>query len=110
MGAGAGAVGVVGGIEPLLPLALRHLPELRRITPPERAAGDDEIGRVSGGGDVLRGDARRIESGRGVAVEVEDACGQIGEEVGGVLVDEGALPVHAAVEELRERLYRAAHL
>ncbi len=111
VGAGARAVGVVGRVEPLLPLALRHFPELGPVARPQRRGGAvDDVGRIAGRADVLRGGAVRIESARGVVGEVEHASRQVGQQVRGMRVDEGAFPVDAAVEQLRRGLHRAAHL
>src|SRR5467141_2243934 len=45
--AGAGAVGVVGRVEPFLPLALGHFPEAVRVVGPHRAGGArDDVRRI----------------------------------------------------------------
>ncbi len=111
VGTGARAVGVVRRIEPLLPLALRHFPELRPVAGPKGSLGaGDDVWRVAGGADVLRGGAVGVEAGGRVVVVVEDRGRQVGEQVGRVLVDEGAFPVDAAVEQLGRGLDGAAHL
>src|SRR5262249_51696444 len=107
---GNNPVGVVGWIEPLLPLALRHLPELRVVITPKRCRARYDVGRIARGLDVQGRGARGVEARGGVIWEIQDRRWQVGEEVRRVLVNERAFPVDAAIEELWCDLDGAAHL
>src|SRR5215469_2710021 len=54
---GAGTVGVIGGIQALLPLALRHFPEAQVVALPERERLGNDVRRIAGSEDVLGGGA-----------------------------------------------------
>ncbi len=72
--------------------------------------GPSAVGRVARGLDVLRGQAARIEARGQVGRPVRDRGRQVDEDVRAARIDERALPVDAAVEQIGRLLHRAPDL
>src|SRR5271157_103266 len=113
-------IGLIGRVEPLLPLTRGHLPEGSPVVQPQRSCyvpcsvAKDDVGRITSLPDMLCSLTGGVERSwpkiSGIGEKVRDGGRETDQNVGPVGIDKGAFPIHAAVEQVGSFLDRAPNL
>src|SRR5271157_3964394 len=113
-------IGLIGRIEPLLPLTRGHLPEGSPVVEPQRSGhvpgsiAKDDVGRIASVQDILCSLTVGVERSwpkiSCIGQKVRDGGWETDQNVGPGGINKGAFPIHAAVEQVGSLLDRPTNL
>src|SRR5271165_1569037 len=113
-------IGLIGRVEPFLPLTRGHLPEGSPVVQPQRSCylpcsvAKDDVGRITSVQDILCSLTVGVERSwpkiSGIGQKVRDGGRETDQNVGPFGIDKCAFPIHAAVEQVGSLLNRAPNL